>query len=164
MEPGFELALAAVLGPRLTAGVVNDRTEGERLLDSAGADGATILLSAARRGQSGSFESGAAPASPSVPTGRLLAQLVRPEREIAALAERLLANVWVVDALSALPDSLQRHCRNTLRPALRRPHGRALARRPPAAPSACSRSWTDATSWSAPQSRPFATRRRRVRR
>src|SRR6185503_1921291 len=33
VEPGYELALAAVLGPRLTAGVVNDRSEGERLLD-----------------------------------------------------------------------------------------------------------------------------------
>ena len=106
VEPGFELALAAVLGPRLTAGVVNDRIEGERLLDSAGADGGTILLKGCQATPSQDRSSpGAVPASPSVPTGQLLAQLVRPEREIAALAERMLANVWVVDALSALPDT-----------------------------------------------------------
>ncbi len=40
VEPGYELALAAVLGPRLTAAVVNDRGEGERVLDAAGEDGA----------------------------------------------------------------------------------------------------------------------------
>ena len=44
VEPGFELALAAVLGPRLTAAVVNDRSEGERVLDAAGHNGATVLL------------------------------------------------------------------------------------------------------------------------
>ena len=38
VEPGYELALAAVLGPRLTATVVNDRIEGERVLDAAGAE------------------------------------------------------------------------------------------------------------------------------
>jgi len=30
---------------------------------------------------------------------------VRPEREVTALADRLLAGVWVVDSLSALPDT-----------------------------------------------------------
>ena len=41
VEPGYELALAAVLGPRLTANVVNDRSEGERVLDAAGENGAS---------------------------------------------------------------------------------------------------------------------------
>ena len=63
VEPGYELALAAVLGPRLTAAVVNDRGEGERVLDAAGENGASVLLRApiatpsqdglARRGGSG---------------------------------------------------------------------------------------------------------------
>ena len=44
VEPGYELALAAVLGPRLTATVVNDRAEGERVLDAAGENGASVLL------------------------------------------------------------------------------------------------------------------------
>ncbi len=107
VEPGFELALAAVLGPRLTAAVVNDRGEGERVLDAAGQNGGAVLL----RGLDiqplvqDSSAPGAVPASPSVPTGQLLAQLVRPEREVAALADRMLAGVWVVDSLGALPDT-----------------------------------------------------------
>jgi chromosome segregation protein len=105
VEPGYELALAALLGPRLTAAVVNDRGEGERLLDAAGPNGASVLLSGcsatASQDRSGS---GAVPASPSVPTGQLLAQLVRPERDVVALAERLLAGVWVVESIGALPE------------------------------------------------------------
>jgi len=106
VEAGYELALAAVLGPRLTAAVVNDRDEGERLLDAAGPNGASVLLECCPatpiQDRSGA---GAVAASPSVPTGQELAQLVRPEREVTALADRLLAGVWVVDSLSALPDT-----------------------------------------------------------
>ena len=106
VEPGYELALAAVLGPRLTAAVVNDRDEGERLLDAAGQNGGAVLLSTPIRGSIQDSPSQAAvSASPSVPGGRQLAQLVRPEREIAALADRLLAGVWVVESLSALPET-----------------------------------------------------------
>jgi len=106
VEPGYELALAAVLGPRLTATVVNDRIEGERVLDAAGENGASVLLSAdsVGFGQDGPTAA-AVPASPSVPGGQRLAQLVRPEREVAALADRLLSGVWVVDSLSALPET-----------------------------------------------------------
>jgi chromosome segregation protein len=106
VESGYELALAAVLGPRLTAAVVNDRGEGERVLDAAGQNGGAVLL----RGSLGppsqdSPGHRAVQASPSVPGGQQLAQLVRPEREVAALADRLLAGVWVVESLSALPDT-----------------------------------------------------------
>ena len=104
VESGFELALAAVLGPRLTAAVVNDRVEAERFLDAAGQNGATVLLggSSAPPAQDGRSTGAAAP---SVPTGQRLAQLVRPEPSVTALADRLLAGVWVVDSLSALPDT-----------------------------------------------------------
>ena len=106
VEPGFELALAAVLGPRLTAAVVNDRGEGERILDAAGQNGGSVLLRAPLRGPiQDTSTQGAAPASPSVPTGRQLTQLVSPEGEVAALADRLLAGVWVVDELGVLPDT-----------------------------------------------------------
>jgi chromosome segregation protein len=106
VEPGYELALAAVLGPRLTAAVVDDRIEGERVLDAAGPNGSTVLLlgGSATVSQDGR-QAAAVPASPSVPGGQQLAQLVRPERDVAALAERLLIGVWVVEALDALPDS-----------------------------------------------------------
>ena len=99
IQSGYELALAAVLGPRLTASVVADLGEGERLLDAAGPNGASTLIEPRVSAPAGS------PSSPSVPGGRLLAQLVRPEREVAALAERLLVGVWVVDELGALPET-----------------------------------------------------------
>src|SRR5687768_2732824 len=106
VESGFELALAAVLGPRLTAAVVNDRGEGERVLDASGQDGGSVLLKAGSASpiQDASGPS-PVPASPSVPTGRQLAQLVRPERDVAALADRLLAGVWVVESIGALPET-----------------------------------------------------------
>jgi chromosome segregation protein len=106
VESGYELALAAVLGPRLTAAVVNDRGEGERVLDAAGENGASVLLSgcSATISQDGPLTA-AVPASPSVPGGQQLAQLVRPERDVAALAERLLVGVWVVDSIGALPET-----------------------------------------------------------
>jgi len=106
VEPGYELALAAVLGPRLTAAVVNDRSEGERVLDAAGENGGAVLLSggSATLSQDGPLAA-AVPASPSVPGGQQLAQLVRPERDVAALAERLLVGVWVVESLATLPET-----------------------------------------------------------
>jgi chromosome segregation protein len=96
VEPGFELALAAVLGPRLTAAVVSDRGEGERILDAAGRDGATVLLSPPTRGP--------VQDTPNA-TGQRLVELVRPEREVVALADRLLAGVWVVDSIGALSET-----------------------------------------------------------
>src|SRR5918994_6494481 len=113
VEPGYERALAAVLGPRLTAAVVNDRGEGELVLDAAGQNGASVLLRVPIRAPSQDALAGAAgggpapavPASPSVPGGQQLSQLVRPEREVAALADRLLAGVLVVDKLAALPET-----------------------------------------------------------
>jgi len=96
VEPGYELALAATLGPRLAAGVVEDMPAGQALLDAAGDRGGTALV-AARRGQ---------PASPPAPLpgAERLLDRVRPDASAASVAERLLANVWVVDSLSALPD------------------------------------------------------------
>ena len=106
VEPGSELALAAVLGPRLTATVVNDRIEGERVLDVAGENGASVLLRAPIRAPSQhGLGPDPVPASSSVPGGQLLAHVVRPERDVAALADRLLAGVWVVESLDALPES-----------------------------------------------------------
>jgi len=106
VEPGFELALAAVLGPRLTAVVVNDRIEGERVLDAAGENGASVLLRVPIRDPAqDASAAGAVPASPSVPGGQLLVHVVRPEPGVAALADRLLVGVWVVESLEALPES-----------------------------------------------------------
>jgi chromosome segregation protein len=106
VESGYELALAAVLGPRLTAAVVSDRGEGERILDAAGQNGGAVLLEAWISSPiQDSGVTAAVEASSSVPTGQQLAQLVRPEREVAALAERLLVGVWVVESIGVLPDT-----------------------------------------------------------
>ena len=94
VEAGYELALAAALGPRLTAGVVGDLASGERLLDAAGGNGASALL----EGGSAQQTSPAGPPSGAEP---LLAR-VRPEAGVEALAGRLLRGVFVVDSLEGL--------------------------------------------------------------
>jgi chromosome segregation protein len=99
VEAGYERALAAVLGPRLTAPVVGDLAEGERVLDGSGGDGGSALIERVVG------VTGHAPDSRSLPGGRQLAQLVRPEAQVAALAERLLSGVWVVESLGALPET-----------------------------------------------------------
>ncbi len=96
VEAGYELALAAALGPRLAAALVDDLPAGERLLDRAGDKGGSALLRADRR--SPAPDAGAGP-----PGGRPLSAHVRPEPGVAALAERLLHGVWVVDSLDAVP-------------------------------------------------------------
>jgi chromosome segregation protein len=97
VEPGYQLALAAVLGPRLTAAVVADMAAGERLLDDAGRHGGSALVEGAGTisQHQGSEEEAAPGAEPLL--GR-----VRPEPVVAALAARLLEGVWVVDSLADL--------------------------------------------------------------
>ncbi|MDX6538408.1 MAG: chromosome segregation protein, partial [Gaiellales bacterium] len=97
VEPGYELALAAVLGPLLRAGLVDDVPSGERLLDSA-SDGGSALLPPVEAG-AGGVSRGAPPS----PDAEPLASLLRPEASVAALAERLLGDAWVVSSLDRLP-------------------------------------------------------------
>src|SRR5215208_6554203 len=90
---GYELALAAALGPRLSAAVVDDLPAGERLLDRAGEKGSTAIIASGRRPAEGVAPAGAV---------RLLDH-VTPDPAVADIAERLLARVWVVDSLASLP-------------------------------------------------------------
>jgi len=96
VEPGYELALAAALGPRLGAGVVESVPDGERLLDGAGDEGGYVLVASA----------GGASAGGKGPTAAAERLLDRVEADAAAapLAERLLAGVWVVDSLADVPN------------------------------------------------------------
>jgi chromosome segregation protein len=96
VEEGYEAALAAVLGPRLAAAIVDDLPAGERLLDAAGDSGGTALVRSRARGR-------AAGRAPSPGAQRLLAH-VKPRSELARLAERLLADVWIVDSLEAVSE------------------------------------------------------------
>jgi chromosome segregation protein len=109
VEPGYELALAAALGPRLSAALVDDLPAGERLLDRAGDKGGTALVRARTpEGPAAGHDASAAstPAAASGPPGaEPLSAHVKPEPAVAALAARLLAGVWVVDSLETVsPD------------------------------------------------------------
>src|ERR671914_1864138 len=120
VEPGYELAVAAALGPRLAAALIDDLPAGERLLDRTGDKGGTALIRAPRlpsvdfvsdRGTNSTLasEGGAEPAPPPAsepappPGADPLTAHVTPQPAAAATAERLLHDVWVVDSLEALP-------------------------------------------------------------
>ncbi len=99
VRDGYELALAAALGGRLDAALVDDVAGAESLLDRAGPDGATALLAGAGR------DGGAVDGEPAAPVSgaeRLLDLLSGPP-EVLALARRLLADAWVVERLEQLP-------------------------------------------------------------
>lgn len=95
---GFELALAAALGGRLDAALVDDVAGAEALLDRVGPDGGTALLadSSVAGGQASQGE-------PPVAGARRLLELVSGPAEVVKLAERLLVDAWVVECLEELP-------------------------------------------------------------
>jgi chromosome segregation protein len=95
VAPGYELALAAALGPRLSAALVDDLAAGERVLDQ----GSSALIAAGGSRPRTPAENWPASKGAAV---RLLDH-VTSEPAITALAERLLARVWVVDSLAAVP-------------------------------------------------------------
>ncbi len=97
IEGGLELALAAALGGRLSAAVVEDVAAGRALLERTGADGGRALVAGA--GAPGAGRTTAPPA----PGARHLGDLVRGAEPALGLARRLLGNTWVVEDLAALP-------------------------------------------------------------
>jgi chromosome segregation protein len=128
VQDGFELALAAALGGRLDAALVEDVAGAEALLDRSGPDGGTALL-ADRATKGGSSKDVGAPAAgvsseeagasaagassesagasavsnnPPAPGARPLIELVSGPDEILALARRLLADAWAVERLEDL--------------------------------------------------------------
>jgi chromosome segregation protein len=98
--PGFELALAAALGPRLRAAVAGNLAEAAGLLDRSGGDGGAALVA----------PTAAAPpppaASPPAPGASPLLDHVRLDGDDRArsLAAAVLADVWVVDDPRAVAD------------------------------------------------------------
>jgi chromosome segregation protein len=97
-EPGYELALTAALGPRLRAAVAADVAEGERLLDRAGRDGGAALVAT----EAPAARTSSTPADGAEP----LLDHMRLEGDEGSrrLAERLLADVWVVDSVEGLAE------------------------------------------------------------
>jgi chromosome segregation protein len=101
VRDGYELALAAALGGRLDAAVVEDVPGAESLLDGAGPDGGTALLAGSASGQgpaAGEHEARTMPAG----AQRLLDLLDGPE-PVLSLARRLLGGAWVVERLDDVP-------------------------------------------------------------
>ncbi|MEA2294913.1 MAG: chromosome segregation protein [Solirubrobacteraceae bacterium] len=95
-EPGAELALSAVLGPRLRAAVAGDVAEAAELLGRAGRDGGAALVS------------GAAPVPARGPeiagARRLLDHVSASDDAGRAIAAALLGDAWIVDELAGLPE------------------------------------------------------------
>jgi chromosome segregation protein len=121
--PGYELALAAVLGPRLRAAVAGDLAEAARLLERTGRDGGAALVAPAESGgpsamggatpageaggeSSPPIAGGAVPAAPCAGATPLSDHVIAAgDGPGARLAQGLLAGVWVVDDIGALPPS-----------------------------------------------------------
>jgi chromosome segregation protein len=102
VQAGYELALAAVLGGRLDAAVVDGMAEAETLLDGAGQDGGAALLSGAQAGARGDAHE-----NPPVPGAQRLADFVQGSEPALSLARRLLADAWVVERLEDLPENFK---------------------------------------------------------
>ena len=118
VRDGYELALAAALGGRLSAVLVRDVAGAQTLLDRAGPDGGSALLAELAFGQArgdgdGDGEGeGAEQGSPSVDVeqhepplagAEPLLELVSGPADVMAPARRLLADAWVVERLEDLP-------------------------------------------------------------
>jgi len=106
VQDGYELALAAALGGRLDAAVVEDVPGAQRVLDRAGPDGGAALLAGEGPNRSPHDDDGdgdgGARAEPA-PGARRLLDLLRGPAAVLGLAERLLADAWVVERLEDLP-------------------------------------------------------------
>jgi chromosome segregation protein len=98
VQAGYELALAAVLGGRLDAAVVDGPSEAKALLDGAGQDGGAALLTG---GQAGAPVAARGEDPPAAGALRL-AELVQGPEPALGLARRLLAGAWVVESLEDL--------------------------------------------------------------
>ena len=94
VEAGYETAVAAVLGTRLRAAIVDDLPSGQQLLGRLGSEGGSALIAAAGRGS--------VSAGDSLPGALALADFVSGGKN-AELGRRLLACVWLVDSLDSLP-------------------------------------------------------------
>jgi chromosome segregation protein len=129
VQAGYELALAAALGGRLDAALVDGLGEAEQLLDGAGQDGGAALLSGgALNGSAGASASSAEHdpdaagdhdpggeayvtagddgldrASPPAPGARRLLELIGGPPAAVQIARRLLVEAWVVGRLEDLP-------------------------------------------------------------
>jgi chromosome segregation protein len=103
VQDGYELALAAALGGRLDASLVEDVAGAEALLNRAGPDGGAALLAAtAGAGRAGDSAVPGERPTPA-PGARRLLELLSGPPAVLELAGRLLGDAWVVERLEDLP-------------------------------------------------------------
>jgi chromosome segregation protein len=132
VKQGYELALAAALGGRLSAALVEGLPEAERLLDGVGQDGGAALLGGGAADWKGVLSSGERPGAPAAQSGggeasapsqdthgeeahagapspapgaQRLLDLVSGPSPAVAVAGRLLGDAWVVDRLEDLAEN-----------------------------------------------------------
>jgi chromosome segregation protein len=97
VDGGYELALAAALDGRLRAAVVADRSAGAELLERAGRDGGSALVTSAST-------QAPTPSKPPTPDAERLLDHVRGPVDTLALAAALLADTWVVGDVADVRD------------------------------------------------------------
>ena len=100
VDPGYETAVAAVLGALARAAVVGDLREAGELLDSGGQDGGIAIAvrtfsCSATKSQDGPQISGAEP----------LVAHVRGEGRAAEIAKRLLQDTFLVESFDDIPET-----------------------------------------------------------
>ncbi len=116
VRDGYELALAAALGGRLSAMLVRDVAGAQRLLDRVGPDGGSALVAELSSGQASGDGDGEDAAErrqaadgekrqPPVTGAERLLELVSGPTEVMSLVRRLLADAWVVERLEDVPKS-----------------------------------------------------------
>jgi len=102
VQAGAELAVAAALGARMTAALASDRSEAARLLEQVGRDGGSALVvDQVRPLGPGNRDVGDTPGTGARP----LSEMVAGPDAAAQLARRLLADAWLVDDITAVPDA-----------------------------------------------------------
>ncbi|MGB1582804.1 MAG: chromosome segregation SMC family protein, partial [Solirubrobacterales bacterium] len=102
VEPGYELAVTAVVGRRLRAAVVDDIPSGQHFLDGLGEDGGSAMLAQAGAETAISAASSAGSAPPTPGAVRLSTKLNAAPR-VQRIVEALFADAWVVESLQSLP-------------------------------------------------------------
>ncbi len=94
VEPGYELAVTAVLGRRLRAAVVEDLGAGQSFLDGLGENGGSAMLTG---------RANRAAATPPPPGAQRLGDKLNSQGRAESIVAALLVDVWVVDSLESLP-------------------------------------------------------------
>jgi chromosome segregation protein len=111
VEPGYELAVAAVLGPRLRAVVVDSFEAAVEALANGGDEGGSALIAGRDRHsvghtdqKTGTSATEAPNPPPSSPAGQRGAEPLAAHAHGSTAAEALLSNVWVVEQLSGVAE------------------------------------------------------------